>query len=96
MTKNCDVVTWSSLSFCQLEGDEGGNCRSDSAIASENGDIYFFSPEQLDGSLGFPIKRTYMTIVKAKVQFVAALEPKDFCMRQAWKASAASTAALLR
>ena len=32
----------------------GGNCLSDNSIASENGDIYFFSPEQLDGTRGIP------------------------------------------
>lgn len=80
MTKNCDVVTWSSLSFCQLEGNQGGNCRSDSAIASENGDIYFFSPEQLDGSRGIPNKENLYDYREGKVQFVAALEPKDFCI----------------
>jgi hypothetical protein len=81
-TKNCDVVTFSSLSFCQLEGDAGGNCRSDSSIASEEGDIYFFSPEQLDGSRGIPNKENlyvYRANTK-KVQFVASLEPNQFCI----------------
>ncbi|HVC07891.1 MAG TPA: hypothetical protein VND98_09945 [Solirubrobacterales bacterium] len=82
MTKNCDIVTWSSLSYCQLEGNQGGNCRADSSIASQNGDIYFFSPEQLDGSHGIPNKENLYVFRAAtgKVQFVAALEPKDFCI----------------
>ena len=42
------------MSYCQLASGRGGNCRSDNSIASENGDIYFFSPEQLDGSRGIP------------------------------------------
>ena len=33
---------------------QGGNCLSDNSIASQNGDIYFFSPEQLDGARGIP------------------------------------------
>ena len=57
MSKNCDVITISDLAYCRLTGGVGGNCRSDTAIASENGDIYFFSPEQLDGSRGIPNQR---------------------------------------
>ena len=81
-TKNCDIVTFSSLSWCQLEGGGGGNCRSDSAIASEEGDIYFFSPEQLDGSLGIPNKENlYVYRTGAQnVQLVATLEPGQFCI----------------
>ncbi len=37
-----------------LDSGLGGNCLSDNFIASENGDIYFFSPEQLDGTRGVP------------------------------------------
>ena len=41
-TVSCGVVTFSQMGYCQLESGIGGNCRSDSLVASENGDIYFF------------------------------------------------------
>ena len=53
----CGVEVFSTRSYCQLFVSLGGNCISDNFIASENGDIYFFSPEQLDGSRGLPIER---------------------------------------
>ena len=33
-----------------------GNGLSDNMIASANGDIYFYSPEQLDGGKGYKIR----------------------------------------
>ena len=53
-TTSCGVVPYSGRSYCQLPGGIGGNCISDGAIASESGDIFFFSPEQLDGTRGIP------------------------------------------
>ncbi len=35
-------------------GNAGGNCLSDNSIAADSGDIYFLSPEQLDGTRGIP------------------------------------------
>ena len=37
-------------SYCHAARARGGNGISDTAIASKSGDIYFFSPEQLDGT----------------------------------------------
>ena len=75
---NCGVLTYSELAFCQLSGGEGGNCRSDNSIAGENGDIYFFSPEQLDGpSHGVPNKENLYDYRNGHVQFVASLDPES-------------------
>ena len=79
-SKNCDVVTWNVMSYCQLEGNAGGNCRTDNSVAADNGDIYFFSPEQLDGSRGIPNKENLYVFHNGKAQFVTALDPKNFCI----------------
>ena len=46
--------TCSNQGYCQLPSGHGGNCLSDTAIAADTGDIFFFSPERLDGSRGVP------------------------------------------
>ncbi len=61
-TPVCPTTTWTTecgvvpivnvpskfLSDSILHGGPGGNGLSDNAIAAENGDIYFISPQQLD------------------------------------------------
>jgi hypothetical protein len=79
ITKNCDVVTYSNLSYCELYGGQGGNCRSDNSIAAKNGDIYFLSPEQLDGSRGIPNQENLYDYREGKVQFVASFSGHDHC-----------------
>jgi hypothetical protein len=76
---NCGVTTYSNLDLCQLTGNQGGNCRSDNSVAANNGDIYFFSPEQLDGFHGIPNKENMYVYREGKAQFVATMEPKPFC-----------------
>jgi hypothetical protein len=44
-------------------------------MASETGEIYFYSPERLDGARGFPNKRNLYVWRDGKAQFVATLEP---------------------
>jgi hypothetical protein len=79
MSKNCDVITFSDLSYCQLTGGSGGNCRADTAIASENGDIYFFSPEQLDGSRGVPNQENLYDYREGELQYVATFSGGRHC-----------------
>ncbi len=47
----------------------------DTRLASETGEIYFYSPERLDGSRGFPNKRNLYVWRDGKAQFVAAFDP---------------------
>lgn len=96
---NCGVLTYSELSFCQLRGGEGGNCRSDNSIAGENGDIYFLSPEQLDGTLGVPNNENLYDYRNGHVQFVASLDPEQFCLQspvQGFTDNACSSSAVAR
>jgi hypothetical protein len=47
----------------------------DTRVASETGEIYFYSPERLDGARGFPNKRNLYVWRDGKAQFVATFEP---------------------
>ena len=53
---------------------EGGNL-FDTRVATETGEIYFYSPERLDGARGFPNKRNLYVWRDGKAQFVATFEP---------------------
>ena len=54
--------------------EESGNLY-DTRLATETGEIYFYSPERLDGARGFPNKRNLYVWRDGKAQFVATLEP---------------------
>lgn len=75
----CGVVPYSDASYCTLNSGEGGNCHSDSSIASENGDIYFFSPEQLDGSRGIPNEENLYVYRNDHDQYVTTFTSGSFC-----------------
>jgi hypothetical protein len=49
---------------------------SDNSVAEETGDIYFFSPEQLEGSKGIPNRENLYVYREGKPQFVASLTPR--------------------
>ena len=78
-TVSCGIVTYSQMGYCQLESGLGGNCRSDNSIASEDGDIYFFSPELLDGSRGIPNQENLYVFHDGQVQYVTTLTTGPFC-----------------
>ena len=78
-TAGCGVVPYSGQGYCQLAGGRGGNCRADSFIASENGDIYFFSPELLDGSRGIPNQNNLYLYRNGAVQYVTTLTSNSYC-----------------
>ncbi len=78
-TSKCGIVTYSNVSYCTLLGGSGGNCHSDNSIASENGDIYFFSPEQLDGTRGIPNQENLYDYRNGAVQYVATFTTGPFC-----------------
>ncbi len=76
--ERCGVLPWSGYPFSVVPI-KGGNGISDSAIASENGDIYFFSPEQLDGDLGVLGKANLYDYRAGRPRFVATFEPGPYC-----------------
>jgi hypothetical protein len=70
-TSQCNAVPISFEGYLRLQGGVGGN-GTDNFLAAENGDIYFFSPEQLDGtSKGFPGQENLYVYRNGHAQFVA-------------------------
>lgn len=80
---NADTCNIGLIDFTRFAGEgvggEGGNGHSDHALASENGDIYFYSPEQLEGDRGLRNGRNLYVYRNGAVQFVANLETSGYC-----------------
>ena len=81
-TSQCGAQPISFSSYSGLLGGLGGNCHyaptcqpSDSFIASGNGDIYFYSPEQLDGPRGIPNQQDLYVYRNGRVQYVTTFTP---------------------
>jgi NHL repeat len=79
-TTKCGVVPYSSYPYSVASGGSGGNGISDTGIASGNGDIYFYSPEQLDGDHGVPGQQNLYDYRQGQVQFVTTLSPERSCI----------------
>ena len=92
-TPVCPTTTWTTecgvvpivnvpskfLSDSILHGGPGGNGLSDNSIAAENGDIYFISPQQLDGAQGILGQQNLYDYREGKVQYVTTLTTGPFC-----------------
>jgi len=72
-TSNCDAVPVNVTSQATSYAGLGGNGRSDSFIASESGDIYFYSPAQLDGTKGIEGGQNLYLYRNGQVQLVTTL-----------------------
>jgi hypothetical protein len=89
-TSQCNVEPISFSSYGQLIGGLGGNCHyaptcqpSDSFLASGNGDIYFYSPEQLDGAKGTINQQNLYVFRGGHVQYVTTFSPgSELCTSQ--------------
>ncbi len=77
-TTKCGIKPYSNYEWSLLPGGEGGNGVADSSIAA-NGDIYFYSPEQLDGDRGVVGGQNLYVYRGGKAQFVATLESEEKC-----------------
>jgi len=78
-TNKCGVVPYSGWSYANAYGSLGGNGHSDTAIASKNGDVYFYSPEQLDGDRGVLNQQNLYDYREGRVQYVTTLTPGKYC-----------------
>ena len=52
---------------------------TDNTIAEEDGDIYFYSPEQLDGARGITGQMNLYDYQNEKLQYVTSVEPSEEC-----------------
>jgi hypothetical protein len=78
---NCGVTVFDDNDQCQLYGNLGGNCRSDTPIAADAGDIYFFSPEELDGSRGRPNKENLYVFRNGQAEYVTTMTTGTYCYK---------------
>jgi hypothetical protein len=74
-----EFTTATNGGYTQLQGGVGGNGFSDSYIASDSGEIYFYSPEQLEGSRGIADNQNLYVYRGGHAQLVAALAPGQIC-----------------
>ena len=81
-TTSCSAVPISTYLYSFLTGGAGGNGFSDSAI-SANGDIYFYSPEQLEGTKGIPGLENLYDYREGKARYVTTLKPEEKCTKTA-------------
>ncbi len=73
-TSDCDVEAVHGVltdNFFSLTGS------TDNIVSAANGTVYFFSPEQLVGSEGFPGRRNLYAYRNGALDFVASLEPEN-------------------
>ena len=77
-TTKCGAVPYSGYAYSWLLGGKGGNGISDNPIAA-NGDIYFYSPEQLDGDHGVLGQQNLYDYRGGEVRYVTTLAPETRC-----------------
>jgi hypothetical protein len=78
-TTGCGIVGISTKSYSAVRNGQGGNGVTDSAVASESGDIYFESPEQLDGAKGEFGQVNLYVYREGEVKFVTKMNFTTLC-----------------
>jgi len=83
-TEQCGVGIYANDEFANIftKGGAGGNGLSDNYVASGDGDIYFYSPEQLDGAKGVQNQQNLYVYRDGRVQYVTTFTPGTFCERK--------------
>ncbi len=76
--ERCDAVPYSGFAWSNQGASRGGNPTSDSAIA-QNGDIYFYSPAQLDGTRGVLGAQNLYDYRAGAARYVTTLTPEHRC-----------------
>ncbi len=83
-TTSCGIETYENNGFYNgtrtfTYGDLLGSGLSDNSIAAANGDIYFFSPEQLIGSSGIDGQENLYLYRDQRLQYVTTVSPQPYC-----------------
>lgn len=84
LTTGCGVTTYTQWLYCGdrfVRVTDTGNCLSDNSIAQDSGDIYFFSPEQLDGTLGIRNRENLYVFRHGAVHYVTTLTGPPSCLQ---------------
>ena len=80
--EKCGLELTSFKQYASMKGGQGGNGVTDGFIASESGDIYFQSPEQLDGARGEFGQVNLYLYRGGEVRFVATMDSTPLCTKQ--------------
>jgi len=83
-TEKCGVMPIVNRNFSSpyTKGGVLGNGLSDNTVAAASGDIYFLSPERLDGTKGVTNQANLYLYRNGTIRYVAALEPQAFCEQE--------------
>ena len=83
-TTKCGIVPYSNNGYTNVlaYGSPLGNGLSDNSIASSDGDIYFFSPEQLAGGRGVNGLENLYDYRNEHLQYVATFNPQRYCVEE--------------
>ncbi len=83
-TEKCGVGLFANYEFSNnfTKGGAGGNGLSDNYLAAGNGDIYFYTPEQLDGAKGVQNQQNLYVYRNGSIQYVTTFAPGTFCERK--------------
>jgi hypothetical protein len=80
--EKCGLEITDFKQYASLRGGLGGNGTSDNVVASESGDIYFQSPEQLDGAKGEFGQVNLYVYRGGEVRYVATMNSTPLCTNQ--------------
>ena len=90
-TTNCGVVAYETgkdANFEAFGNGLGGNGSSDNSLAEEDGALYFYSPQQLDGNSGVEGAQNLYVFRNGVDQYVATFNPGDYCYQGSASCSA--------
>ena len=79
-TAKCGVLPYSGYVLSRRAGGARAATASPTPPSPPNGDIYFYSPEQLDGDRGVPGQQNLYDYREGRVQFVTTLTPNSMCI----------------
>jgi hypothetical protein len=78
-SEECGVLPITFINYAKLQGGLGGNGYSDTSIAAQTGEIYFFSPEHLAGTPGITGAPNLYVYRHGELKFVATFEGTSVC-----------------
>ncbi len=90
-TTKCGIVPYETgrdANYEKFYNGLGGNGTSDNSVAEESGEVYFYSPQKLDGSRGVEGAQNLYVYRNGTDQFVATFAPGTFCYQGSSSCSA--------
>ncbi len=92
-TTKCDVEPFNDSEIASAPGNLGGlgswfqndtnPGHTDNAVAADSGDVYFYSPDQLEAGRGAPSQINLYVFRQGQIQHVATLQDDPYCIEGA-------------